>query len=151
MIEFNINTFKFDKLEEIKIKYLYVLGLQQNKYYVGSTYDPYQRIRKHWFGDSGCSIFTSDYIPIRSYWIKALATTEPNLAEWFETMKVIELIDKYGFYNVQGGRIVGDDAEYRLKKYKRYAELIKRKGLKINYFKGIDDKDFNIPYNGFIR
>lgn len=72
------------------------------------------------------------------------------MAELYETIKTIELIDKYGFENVCGGKIVGDNVEYRHKQYQRYSQLIKSKQLRINYYKGIEDKNFNLSYNTYI-
>lgn len=75
--------------------YVYVLELENNKYYVGRTTNPYFRIEKH-FNSNG-STWTKKYKPIK---ILEIISDCDNYDEEKYTMKYME---KYGINNVRGG------------------------------------------------
>lgn len=86
--------------------YLYVLVLQNNKFYVGITNSPKKRFQKH---RSGKSIkFINENLPIIDIRKILLATTSRYEALRIETKTTILLIQHYGIENVYGGAILGD-------------------------------------------
>ncbi|MDX9695245.1 MAG: GIY-YIG nuclease family protein [Bacteroidales bacterium] len=94
-----------DQFKPIKI-YLYVLELQNDKYYVGITSNPKKRFYLHSKGKTSC--FVRKNLPIKSIQKTLLKTSSKKQAEHLETMKTIELMQKYGVDNVMGGAILGD-------------------------------------------
>jgi predicted GIY-YIG superfamily endonuclease len=86
--------------------FLYVLELQNQKFYVGITNNPEQRFEAHRSGQS--VTFVKKNLPIINIEKRLLKTTDRFEAERFETKKTINLIRKYGIANVCGGEIVGD-------------------------------------------
>jgi predicted GIY-YIG superfamily endonuclease len=97
--------------------YLYILELQNGKYYVGITNNPENRFRKHRSGKSFG--FISKNLPIINIQKRLLKTTDRNRALKLETEKTIELIEKFGIANVCGGTITGDFHD-RIFKFKSY-------------------------------
>jgi hypothetical protein len=75
--------------------YIYVLKLQQNKYYVGKTNNPLLRLENH-FNTQG-SEWTKLYKPIS---IEALI---PDCDDYDEDKYTRMYMDKYGIDNVRGG------------------------------------------------
>ena len=75
--------------------YIYVLKLQQNKYYIGKTNNPDVRIDNHF--QSNGSQWTKKYKPI--HLIEIIADCD-NFDEDKYTIKYME---KYGINNVRGG------------------------------------------------
>ena len=78
--------------------YIYVLLLEQNKYYVGKTKKPDFRIDKH-FNNNG-SAWTKKYAPI-----KVLNIIE-DCDDYDEDKYTRIYMDKYGIDNVRGGSFV---------------------------------------------
>ena len=107
-------TLKKDKKFGI---YLYVLELQNEKYYVGITHNPERRFKHHKSGKSFS--FINKNLPIINIQKTLLKTTDRDRALKLETEKTIELIQKYGIANVYGGLITGDFHE-RIIKFKIY-------------------------------
>ena len=93
------------KLEE-KFIYLYILTLQNGKYYVGITSNPKERFKEHRNGKS--TYFVKNNLPIISIEQKLLRTTDRRKAEMIETKKACKLMQKYGIENVAGGYLAGD-------------------------------------------
>jgi len=93
------------KLEE-KFIYLYVLTLQNGKYYVGITSNPKQRFEDHRNGKT--TPFVKNNLPIIHIEQKLLRTTDRKQAEWIETKKTLQLMKKHGIENVNGGYLAGD-------------------------------------------
>lgn len=103
--------------------YLYVLELQNEKYYVGITHNPNDRFHNHKVGKS--QKFVKENLPIKTIEIELLDTIDRQIALELETKKALELIEKYGFENVYGGAITGK-YEKRIKRYyKNQSSLIK--------------------------
>jgi len=75
--------------------YIYILKLQQLKYYVGKTYNPIFRLENH-FNSNG-SYWTKKYRPI------SLLEIIENCDDYDEDKYTIKYMDKYGIDNVRGG------------------------------------------------
>ncbi|MGE4289416.1 MAG: GIY-YIG nuclease family protein [Salinivirgaceae bacterium] len=86
--------------------FLYVLALQNGKYYVGITKNLRERFKKHSTGIT-CD-FVKVNLPVEWYKVKLLKTSERSKALAIETKKTLKLIRKHGFENVYGGIITGD-------------------------------------------
>jgi len=78
--------------------YIYVLKLQENKYYVGKTNNPSFRIENHLSGDG--SSWTTIYKPLK------LVELVPNCDDYDEDKYTQKYMDKYGVNNVRGGSFV---------------------------------------------
>ena len=75
--------------------FIYVLELENNKYYIGKTKNPNFRIKQHF--DTSGSYWTKKYNPIK---ITELISNCDNFDEDKYTLKYME---KYGIDNVRGG------------------------------------------------
>lgn len=78
--------------------YLYVLALNQGRYYVGTTTDINKRIQQHFEGNG--SSFTRIYHPQKVVTTKVVDEDTACLQEDFEVKR---LMIKYGIDNVRGG------------------------------------------------
>lgn len=88
---------------EIKTYWLYVLKLENNKYYVGVTSKtPEQRFKQHLTGFIGAG-WTKKNKPIKIFDRKELGSMTFPEAEAYENKVVREYIKKYGINNVRGG------------------------------------------------
>lgn len=90
---------------------LYVLQLEDNKWYIGKTSDVAARVRQHTAGSG--SAWTKMYKPV------AVKETRRLKDVYDETNTTKEYMKKYGIDNVRGGSFVqpvlGDDVERVLK------------------------------------
>lgn len=88
---------------------LYVLSLEQGKYYIGITSysDVMKRFNKHKNGKG--SQWTKMYSPKSVIYTEELGEVSESQAVTAETAKTVELIDKYGISNVRGGKILALD------------------------------------------
>ncbi len=75
--------------------YIYILQLEQGKYYIGKTNNPKLRIDNHF--NSTASEWTKLYKPIKVLEIKA------NCDNYDEDKITLQYMDKYGINNVRGG------------------------------------------------
>ena len=78
--------------------YIYILQLEQGKYYIGKTNNPQFRIESH-FNFKG-SAWTIKYKPIK------LIKLIPNCDDYDEDKYTRIYMDKYGIQNVRGGSYV---------------------------------------------
>lgn len=78
--------------------FIYILKLQQGKYYVGKTTNPSYRINNH-FNENG-SAWTKKYTPIK------LLKLIPDCDDYDEDKYTKIYMDKYGIDNVRGGSFV---------------------------------------------
>lgn len=78
--------------------FIYILQLQQGKYYIGKTNNPEFRLGSH-FNSNG-SEWTKIYKPLRVVEVK------PNCDKYDEDKITIQYMDKYGINNVRGGSFV---------------------------------------------
>lgn len=75
--------------------HIYILALEDNKYYVGQTNNPQLRIEQHCDGSGAC--WTVKYKPIKILQIK------PSTGPFDENNTTKELMIKYGIDQVRGG------------------------------------------------
>lgn len=91
---------------------IYILKLEENRYYIGYTSDPKKRINEHLNGN-GCS-FTKKYKPIAVDKIKY--DDDPIKVDKY----VIKYMKKFGINNVRGGSYkdekLSDELKLKLKK-----------------------------------
>ena len=78
--------------------FIYILELEEGKYYVGKTNNPHFRLESH-FNSNG-SEWTKKYNPIRVLELK------PNCDDYDEDKITRKYMDKYGINNVRGGSFV---------------------------------------------
>lgn len=81
-----------------KMVQIYVLGLEQNKYYIGKTNNLEFRLEDHC--NKNGSAWTQKYKPIK------LIELIPNCTDYHEDMYTLMYMDKYGIDNVRGGSYV---------------------------------------------
>ena len=127
MDKVGVNTMSLDlKINDVERGiYLYVLVLQNDKFYVGITNSPEKRFKKH---RSGKSVkFINENLPIIDIQKILLATTDRYEACRIETKTTILLIQHYGIENVYGGYILGDIDE-RISNLKIYYKKLKSCG-----------------------
>jgi len=86
--------------------YLYILELQNGKYYVGITNNPNVRFNNHRNGET--TYFVKQNLPIITIQKTLLKTTNRKEAEKIETKKALQLMKKHGIENVTGGFLAGD-------------------------------------------
>lgn len=77
------------------MSYIYILELENNKYYIGKTNTPHLRIENHFQGSG--SGWTKIHNPIR-----VIATIKSH-SQFDEDKYTLEYITKYGLDNVRGG------------------------------------------------
>jgi len=78
--------------------FIYVLQLEQGKYYIGKTNNPQFRLESH-FNSNG-SEWTKIYKPLKVLELK------PNCDDYDEDKITRQYMDKYGINNVRGGSFV---------------------------------------------
>ena len=117
-------------MNEIKKKHwqLYVLKLEQNKWYVGITsLTPEKRFSQHWSGFGGAN-WTRKYKPIKIYYTKDLGCCSIKRAERYESRVTRMYMRKYGWNNVRGGDLA--DTEDYILRFGRF--ILKTAGLWLN-------------------
>lgn len=75
--------------------FIYVLCLEENKYYVGKTNNPQFRLYKHFNGNG--SYWTKKYAPIKIHKIYS------SCDDYDEDKYTIKMMNKFGICNVRGG------------------------------------------------
>lgn len=75
--------------------FIYVLELEQGKYYIGKTTNPSFRLENH-FNSNG-SVWTKKYKPIK------LFELIPNCDDYDEDKHTIKYMERFGINNVRGG------------------------------------------------
>lgn len=78
--------------------FIYAIKLEQGKYYIGKTNNPYFRLESH-FNSNG-SEWTKIYKPIK------ILEIIPNCDNYDEDKITRQYMDKYGINNVRGGSFV---------------------------------------------
>ena len=112
--------------------YIYVLKLEQNKYYIGKTDNPNIRLENH-FSSNGCE-WTKLYKPLK------IIEIIPNCDNYDEDKYTKIYMDKYGIDNVRGGIYVQIELS---------EDIIKFLKLSSN---GSNDRCFNCGLSGhFIK
>ncbi|PMZ04936.1 hypothetical protein C1Y08_00645 [Pseudomonas sp. FW306-02-F02-AA] len=97
------------KLERC-LRYLYVLELENGKFYVGQAKDPDRRIRKH-FNGSG-SEWTRLHRPIKELSRHCLEEVDYRAGELAENELVLQLMRRHGYHNVRGGFFANTSSEH---------------------------------------
>jgi predicted GIY-YIG superfamily endonuclease len=91
--------------------HLYVLRLEDDKYYVGITSKTVEhRFMQHKNGFAGAA-WTKEHKPISILDSRDLGYVTKDEAEYYENIVVRKYIHKYGIENVRGGDLV-DNREY---------------------------------------
>ena len=80
---------------------IYVLKLEQNKYYIGKSQNVYSRIQNHFNGNG--SVWTKKYKPID------IVEVIPNCSNFDEDKYTKIYMSQYGIDNVRGGAYVTTD------------------------------------------
>lgn len=95
-----------------KRKFLYVLELEDDCFYIGQTNDLVRRFRQHSEQLGKGSIWTYLHKPIRliQYWDLGEYTQEGAMQ--FENKLTLEFINKFGFSKVRGGEYVFTDEQH---------------------------------------
>lgn len=92
--------------DEIQNKHywLYILKLEDDKYYVGITArsNPEDRIQQHISGYYGAK-WTKKHKPIETLELRDLGSLTTEEAEREEKTTTLAYMDKYGYQNVRGG------------------------------------------------
>ena len=94
-----------------KRKYLYVLLLENDFYYIGQTNDLVRRFREHYEQIGGGSIWTYLHKPIKiiEHWDLGEYTQESAMQ--FENKLTLEYINRFGMEKVRGGEYVMTDPQ----------------------------------------
>lgn len=95
-MEFNIVEVLDDSINNIDLtkSYVYVLELEDERYYIGRTSNFMQRMKEHFM--EGSSIYTKKYRPIK---IKEVIE---EVSSYDERDKTLEYMEKYGWEKVRG-------------------------------------------------
>jgi predicted GIY-YIG superfamily endonuclease len=94
--------------KETKPSFCYILGLQNNKYYVGSAFTPKNRYREHWNGKG--SSWTRNNPPITV--LKEIKCSSLGESLVTEDALTLWMMVKYGKDNVRGGRWLKENCNY---------------------------------------
>jgi predicted GIY-YIG superfamily endonuclease len=105
------------------IYYLYVLALEEGKFYVGISTEPEYRYLQHKDGIGGAE-YTSKYKPIAIVYKKSTGTPDKKEAEKQETDLTIELMKKYGPLNVRGGYFCSANDQIIMRQLKARSVLL---------------------------
>lgn len=110
-----------NKIQNIfKKKFLYVLKLQNNKYYVGITKDIDQRFQEHVAGKG--SWFTKLYKPEKIIQADIYTDIPENEMLDVETFVTVEYMQKYGISNVRGGKLMAKNSNHFVHIYNKYTK-----------------------------
>ena len=81
---------------------IYVLKLEENKWYVGKTYKKVkERFQEHLDGNG--SSWTKKYKPITIHYIENTCGPDKGAEYWQENALTLEYMENYGIENVRGG------------------------------------------------
>jgi len=128
---------KNGKEETVRHFWLYVIVLEQGKYYVGITthHDPFIRLRQH--GGSYGASWTKKYKPlepIKPELLKDLGVVTQVEAERGEQDAFKEYSAKYGLRNVRGGRVVSTGRIYRIGQFYFNQSMLEGLGVALLLF-----------------
>ena len=93
--------------------FIYVLELENQKYYVGIAVDPEQRFIEHQKQQKKCSIWCKKHKAQKI--VEVIDTGHRRMidASFLEDIISLEYIKKYGAANVRGGRYLGSEQKVR--------------------------------------
>lgn len=109
-------------------KYIYVLKLKDDKYYVGQSTEPDSRIKKQFDGKG--SAWTKLHNPIEIVLLQSIGVMDYKEAERYENQIVLTYMKEHGWENVRGGYFTNCDNEVILKNLLSHK---KRKTFKIDF------------------
>ncbi|MCC4311217.1 GIY-YIG nuclease family protein [Carnobacterium maltaromaticum] len=103
-------------VEDLKIKisenyHLYCLLLEENRYYIGISKDPYARFYKHLRGSGKGALYTAKFPPKKIVFIQDLGEAEDKTYLQMETQATLNLMQKIGCSRVRGGDLLHVDDE----------------------------------------
>lgn len=98
-----------DWMEKKNEKFIYVLRLKENKYYIGQSNTPEKRIRQQFKGSG--SAWTKVHTPVKIISIESIGKMNYKEAEEYENRMVIKYMRKHGWENVRGGYFTNVDPE----------------------------------------
>lgn len=101
---------------------IYILRLEEGKYYVGQSIDPLKRFKMH-MRKNGGSEWTKKYKPIEILKKGKTIYSNARRALKVENRITLECVKKYGWQNVRGGDYIDQD------EYQHLAKLIQYSGL----------------------
>lgn len=114
--------------DSIKLRFLYVLELEDNTFYVGQTAEDLQpRIKKHFKGKG--SAWTRMNRPVEVKEIIDLGMISFNQAEEIENEYTIKYMDKYHWTRVRGGFFCNTDPDQLFKILKSHQARNTVKGI----------------------
>jgi predicted GIY-YIG superfamily endonuclease len=87
--------------------FLYVLELENGKYYIGKSGDLTRRLSQHFLVDDHSSKWTRTHKPVKILEVEIMKTT------WHEDFKTLLYMKKYGVENVRGGNYSRLDIKYK--------------------------------------
>jgi predicted GIY-YIG superfamily endonuclease len=94
-------------------KYIYILKLEAEKYYIGQTTEPDNRIKKQFNGKG--SAWTKLYKPIEIILLESIGVMNYKEAEQYENEIVLNYMKEYGWENVRGGYFTNKNNDIVLK------------------------------------
>ena len=99
--------------------WLYVLALENNKYYIGTTrsWDPYDRIMQHVESSDEGAAWTRKNKPIKVLEIRDLGIMNKTRAEAMEQNLAWGYVEKYGMNSVRGGNMNDPSRMLRIGEY----------------------------------
>ncbi|MFB3164705.1 GIY-YIG nuclease family protein [Neobacillus sp. 179-J 1A1 HS] len=115
-------------MNEYNERFLYILKLEYNKYYIGQSATPNERIEKQFKGKG--SAWTKLHKPIEVISIKSIGIMDYKDAENVENEIVLQYMRKYGWENVRGGYFTYIDNDVVLKNLLSHK---KRKTMNIDF------------------
>lgn len=93
--------------------FLYVLRLEQNKYYIGISTDPTERFLEHKDHKKNCAGWCKKYNALELMYTIDTNTRAMLEATIIEDIYTLKYIEKYGFENVRGGRYIGNELKIK--------------------------------------
>ncbi len=100
--------------------WLYVLRLEQGKYYVGITSQtPEIRMQEHVDGVRG-AYWTKQYKPIEIFYKEQIGAMEKADAEKIENVSVRKYMKQFGLNNVRGGDLTGNLTVSKTGEYSKF-------------------------------
>jgi predicted GIY-YIG superfamily endonuclease len=93
--------------------FVYVLRLEQNKYYIGIATNPKERFLEHKNHQKNCASWCKKYNAVELMQIIDTNTKLMVEATLIEDIYTLKYIEKYGFENVRGGRYIGSELKIK--------------------------------------
>jgi len=108
--------------------WLYILKLEDNKWYVGISTNVQKRFNQHKAGFAGAA-WTKRYKPLKIHYVKDLGVVETEKAQLYEGRVTRKYMEEYGDNNVRGGDLT-DTGDY----IRRFGWLWQAEGYETSAF-----------------